>query len=278
MDETIPVTPLPPPPEAREADRLRRKISRTMLRTVCEQGLIEEGDRILVAVSGGKDSATLLDLLRDARAKAPVDFEILAFHLDQGQPGYDGGPLRAWLAGSGIPHEIAREDTFSIVKAKASERSTYCVTCSRLRRGILHTAARRFGCNKLALGHHRDDALETLLLNLFYAGRLQAIPARYTTREGNLVVIRPLIECAESDIARHAALARYPIIPCGLCGSQPGLKRNAMEALLRRLDAEIPEVRRSMIAALKNVRASHLLDPEVAKAWEDAAHRYAPRK
>jgi tRNA 2-thiocytidine biosynthesis protein TtcA len=259
--------------EGREAEELRRKISRTMLRTVCDQRLIEEGDRILVAVSGGKDSATLLDLLWEARAKAPVDFEILAFHLDQGQPGYEGGALRAWLEASGIPHEILREDTFSIVQAKASERSTTCVTCSRLRRGILHTAARRLGCNKLALGHHRD-----LLLNLFYAGRLQAIPARYTTRDGSLVVIRPLIECAESDIVRHAALARYPIIPCGLCGSQPGLKRNAMEGLLRRLDEEIPEVRRSMLAALKNVRASHLLDAEVAEAWGEAAHRFAPRK
>jgi tRNA 2-thiocytidine biosynthesis protein TtcA len=249
-----------------------------MLRTVLSYGLIEEGDRILVAVSGGKDSATLLDLLLEARRRAPVSFEILALHVDQGQPGYDGSPLRSWLEGLGVPFEILREDTFSIVKEKTLPGATYCRVCARLRRGILATAGARLSCNKLALGHHRDDSLETLLLNLFYAGRLQAIPARYTTFDGNLEVVRPLIECAEADIAQHAREAGYPILPCNLCGTQENLKREEMARLLAELEEKIPDVRQVMLAALKNVRPSHLLDPEVAAAWKTAAPLYDERR
>jgi tRNA 2-thiocytidine biosynthesis protein TtcA len=263
-----------------DVERLRAKVSRRMLRTVGEFRLVEDKDRILVAVSGGKDSYTLLDLLWAAKRKAPVDFELIAFHLDQAQPGYDGGPLRRWLERLGAPFEIVREDTYSavIAEAEADDRATYCRLCSRLRRGILYAAATRLGCNKVALGHHRDDALETLLLNLFYAGRLQAMPARYTTNDGALEVIRPLIECGLREIADHASAAGYPILPCRLCGSQEDLKRVRVAKLLRELEQEIPDLRQVMLAALKNVRPSHLLDAEVAAAWLDQAESYPPRR
>jgi len=251
-----------------------------MLNTVTGFGLIEEGDRILVAVSGGKDSNTLLDLLSRARRKAPIGFELRGFHLDQGQPGHDVEPLRSWLSDLGVPFEIGTEDTYSAVLASAEqdERATYCRVCSRLRRGILYTTAERLGCNKIALGHHRDDAIETLLLNLFYSGRLQAMPAGYTTNDGRFRVIRPLIECGEQEIADHAADAGYPILPCNLCGSQDDLKRVEIKQLLRDLEQRIPDLRQVMLAALKNVRPSHLLDAEVAAAWEAAADSYAPRR
>jgi tRNA 2-thiocytidine biosynthesis protein TtcA len=267
-------------PAVRKPDRLRHRLSRTMLRTVGAYGLIEHGDRILVAVSGGKDSNTLLDLLCSARRKAPVDFELVAFHLDQSQPGYDGTELRRWLERLGVPFEIAREDTYSVVLRKAEENpgAVYCRVCSRLRRGILYSAAARLGCNKVALGHHRDDALQTLLLNLFYAGRLQAMPAIYTTNDGRQRVIRPLIECAEDALARHARQAGYPILPCNLCGSQTDLKRRTVAQLLRELETRIPDLKQVMLAAIKNVRPSHLLDPEVAEAWLARSGDYAPRR
>jgi tRNA 2-thiocytidine biosynthesis protein TtcA len=249
-----------------------------MLRTVAEHGLIRDGDRILVAVSGGKDSATMLDLLCEARRRAPVRFDLVAFHLDQGQPGHDGRPLRSWLTDLGVPFELAREDTYSVVLQQTEPGRSYCRICSRLRRGILYAVAARLGCNKIALGHHRDDALETLLLNLFYAGRLQAMPARYATGDGRFEVIRPLVECAEADIAAHAAAAGYPVLPCNLCGSQEDLKRERMARLLGNLERDIPDVRRVMLAALKNVRPTHLLDREVAEAWQEATPRYAPRR
>jgi tRNA 2-thiocytidine biosynthesis protein TtcA len=256
------------------------RLSRTMLGTVTAHDLIEAGDRILVAVSGGKDSYTLLDLLERARTRAPVRFELQAFHLDQVQPGYDGGRLRTWLERRGVPFEIHREDTYTPVMAEAErdERATYCRLCSRLRRGILYAAAERMGCNKIALGHHRDDALETLLLNLFYSGRLQAMPAVYTTNDGRFRVIRPLIECGEADLATHAEAAGYPILPCNLCGSQTDLKRVRVARLIEQLERESPDVRQVMLAALRNVRPSHLLDREVAEAWERAAPDYEPRR
>jgi len=260
--------------------KLRASISRRMLATVVDHRLIEQDDRILVAISGGKDSYTMLDLLAQARRKAPVAFELVAFHLDQSQPGYDGKALRDWLEASGVTYEIAREDTYSVVMKTAEDDpgATYCRVCSRLRRGILYGAAERLGCNKIALGHHRDDALETLLLNLFYAGRLQAMPAVYTTNDGRFRVIRPMIECAESDIARQAGDAGYPIVPCNLCGSQTDLKRQRVARLIEQLEEEIPQLRRVMLAAIKNVRPTHLLDTEVAEAWTRQAGDYAPRR
>lgn len=261
-----------------DADRVRARLSRRMLDTVVRHRLVEDGDRILVAVSGGKDSYTLLDLLAAARRKAPVRYELVAFHLDQGQPGHDVAPLRDWLDDSGIPFEIRTEDTYTATVAATPDGDAYCRVCSRLRRGILYAEAERSGCNKVALGHHRDDSLETLLLNLLYAGKLQAMPARYTTNDGRFEVIRPLIECAESDIEVHAAAARYPILPCNLCGSQDDLKRQEVRKLLQRLERAKPDVRQVMLSALGNVRPTHLLDREVAEAWEANADRYPPRR
>lgn len=258
-------------------DSLGRKLLRTMLRSVERYGLIGEGDHILVAVSGGKDSYTLLDLLLHAQKRAPIRFQLTAVHLDQGQPGYDGEPLSRWLSQCGAPFQILHEDTYSIVKELTAEGGTYCAPCSRLRRGILYSAAERLGCNKIALGHHRDDTLQTLLLNMLYAGKLQAMPARYRTDDGRFEVIRPLIECSEHDIAEHAATVGYPILPCNLCGSQDGLKRREVATLLAGLEASIPDVRSSLLNALRNVRPSHLLDLEVAEAWASREPHIRPR-
>jgi tRNA 2-thiocytidine biosynthesis protein TtcA len=250
---------------------------RTMQRSIARYGLIAEGDKILVAISGGKDSYTLLDLLWQAKKRAPIRFELVGVHLDQGQPGYDGRPLRDWLQRAEIPHEILHEDTYRVVKQLVAEGDTYCAPCSRLRRGILYTAAERLGCNKLALGHHREDTLHTMLLNLLYAGKLQAMPAAYRTDDGRFEVIRPLIECAEADLAAHAAHAGYPILPCNLCGSQDGLKRKQVAALVDQLEASIPDVRQVMLHALQNVRPSHLLDVDVEKAWANRPAEIRPQ-
>lgn len=259
---------------------LRSRLSKQMTRTLSAYDLLAEGDHVLVAVSGGKDSYTLLDLLWHARSRAPFKFDLTAVHLDQVQPGYDGRPLAEWLADFGAPYQILREDTYTPVVARTPEGGTYCALCSRLRRGILYTAAERLGCNKLALGHHRDDALETLLMNLFYGGKLQAMPAGYTTDDGRFRVIRPLIECAEADIAAHAQTAGYPILPCNLCGSQDGLRREAMAALLRDLERDSPNLRAVMLSALKNVSPTHLLDPRLlsAKPGEPTATSKGPRR
>lgn len=253
-----------------EAERLRLKLSRKMLRTVSAYSLIEEGDRIMVAVSGGKDSYTLLDLLWRARARSPVKFDVVAVHLDQKQPGYDGRPLKTWLEGYGGPFEILERDTYSIVMGLTKPGDTFCAPCSRMRRGVLYTAAERLNCNKIALGHHRDDGLETLLMNLFYSGKLRAMPATYRTTDGRFEVIRPLMDCAEIDIAAYAQAADFPILPCNLCGSQSGLKRQAMTDLLDQIEETIPNVREVMSAALKNVSPRHLMDRRLAAAFTDA--------
>jgi tRNA 2-thiocytidine biosynthesis protein TtcA len=237
-----------------------KRLARTMGKTIADYQLIAPGDHIMVAVSGGKDSYTLLDLLERLRLRAPVDFRLTAVHLDQVQPGYDGTKLRAWLEGFGAPYEILREDTYSTVVEVTAEGKAYCGACSRLRRGVLYTNAARLGCNKIALGHHRDDAIETLLMNLFYTGRLQAMPAKYTTDDGRFEVIRPLIECAEADIVEHARWAAYPILPCNLCGSQDGLRREKMRELVDAMEADNPNVRAVMLNAMRNVHPSHLLD------------------
>ncbi len=249
----------------RERSPARRRLFRAMIKTIAEHELLREGDHVMVAVSGGKDSYTLLDLMAQARDRAPFRFSLTAVHLDQGQPGYDGQPLARWLAKfeseRAVPHVILSEDTYSDVLTRTPAGKAYCTVCSRLRRGILYTAAARLGCTKIALGHHRDDTLETLLMNLFYAGKLQAMPAGYTTDDGRFEVIRPLIECAEADIIEHASQTGYPILPCNLCGSQSGLKREAMKRLLTRLEGELnPNLRAVMLSALKSVHPSHLLD------------------
>jgi tRNA 2-thiocytidine biosynthesis protein TtcA len=256
--------------------RLESRLSREVKDTCVRYQLLAPGDRIMVAMSGGKDSYTLFHLLTRMVPRLPFHIELVAVHLDQVQPGYDGAGLLAYLEASGQPYEILREDTYSVVTSHLPETATYCSLCSRLRRGILYTAAERLGCNKIALGHHRDDSLETFLMNLFYSGKLQAMPASYRTDDGRFEVIRPLIECAETEIAQFAAAQSFPIIPCKLCGSQDGLKRDAMTELLAQLERDNPNVRSVMLNALRNVRPSHLLDPDVARAWAERAPEIRP--
>jgi tRNA 2-thiocytidine biosynthesis protein TtcA len=259
-----------------EVRRLEHRLYHDV-RTTCERyQLLAPGDRVLVAMSGGKDSYTLFHLLHRLVARLPFAVELIAVHLDQVQPGYDGAGLRAYLEASGRPFEILREDTYAVVTSRLPDSATYCSMCSRLRRGILYTAAERLGANKIALGHHRDDSLETFLLNLFYSGKLQAMPASYRTDDGRFEVIRPLIECGEAEIAAFAAAQAFPIIPCNLCGSQDGLKRDAMTALLAQLERDNPHVRAIMANALRNVRPSHLLDRDVARAWAERAADIRP--
>jgi tRNA 2-thiocytidine biosynthesis protein TtcA len=253
---------------------VERQLYRRMRATVETHELLEPGDRVMVAISGGKDSYTLLDLLHRLAARLPFDVELIAVHLDQRQPGYDGRPLLEWLERREYAFEILSEDTYSVVTDKLDDRTTYCSLCSRLRRGILYTAAERLGCSKIALGHHRDDALETFLMNMFFSGKLQAMPARYRTDDDRFDVIRPLIECPESLIRRHAAFAGYPILPCNLCGSQPNLQRDRMTALLDELEREHGDVRSVMAAALGNVKPTHLLD----RALLDAVTTARPDK
>jgi tRNA 2-thiocytidine biosynthesis protein TtcA len=251
---------------ARDNDLTERALLRDVGRAIADFNLIEDGDRIMVAVSGGKDSYGLLTLLDTLSHRAPVRFELVAVHLDQKHPGYDGAPLAQFLAATGLPHHILHEDTYSIVTEKIPEGKTYCSLCSRLRRGILYRAADELGCNKIALGHHRDDALETLLLNLFFAGKLAAMPARLTSDDNRHVVIRPLIYCPEPTLARFAEERAFPILPCNLCGSQSEAQRKQMKAMLDRMEAEHPHLRASMLAALGNVVPSHLLDKDLAAA------------
>ncbi|MFK7985806.1 MAG: tRNA 2-thiocytidine(32) synthetase TtcA [Sandaracinaceae bacterium] len=246
-----------------------RRLFREVRDTVRTHGLLAPGDRVMVALSGGKDSYTLLDLLDRLRPTLSFDVTFIGVHLDQGQPGYDGRPLVEWLEARGGHWEVLSEDTYTPVTERLSASDTYCSMCSRLRRGVLYTAAERLGCSKIALGHHRDDALETFLMNLFFSGKLQAMPARYRTNCDRFDVIRPLISSEEHRIAEYAAARAFPILPCNLCGSQPGLKRDAMADLLVELESRFPHVRSVMFNALGNVRASHLLDPQLAAVWAD---------
>jgi tRNA 2-thiocytidine biosynthesis protein TtcA len=230
-----------------------------MGRCIADFQLIEAGDRVMVAISGGKDSYTLLHLLERARHRAPVPFEIIAVHLDQGQPGYDGTALEAWLREHGYTYQIVREDTYQLVTKHIPEGRTYCSMCSRLRRGILYNVAESLGCSKIALGHHRDDAIETLLLNMMFNGSLSAMPAKLASDDGRNTVIRPLLYSSERDIEAFAAQMGFPIIPCDLCGSQENLWRRQVKQMLDDIERRAPKVRHSMLAAMRNVHTSHLL-------------------
>lgn len=239
--------------------RLEKRLLSLLGQASAEFGLIEPNDRIMVAVSGGKDSFGLLYLLREVQKKAPFDFSIVAVNLDQKQPGFPEHVLPDYLTREGYDFRIIEEDTYSIVKEKVPEGKTYCSLCSRLRRGILYNVAEELGATKLALGHHRDDAIETLLLNLFYSGQTKAMPAKLRSDDGRNTVIRPLIYCAESDLAELARLKQFPIIPCNLCGSQENLKRQEIKELIATLEQTNPKLRGNLLASLKNVRMTHLL-------------------
>lgn len=257
---------------------LTRTLLRDVGRAVGDHDLIQDGDRILVAVSGGKDSYGMITVLRRLQARAPVRFELHAVHVDQGHPGYDGAPLERWLARENVPYTVVREDTYSIVTEKIPEGKTYCSLCSRLRRGILYSTATRLGCTKIALGHHRDDAIETLLLNLFFAGRLSAMPARLVSDDGAHVVIRPMLYCAEETLARFADEQAFPILPCNLCGSQSQAQRVRIKHLLTDLERDHPGLRAVMFAALGNVTPSHLLDRDLVSRSRDRRDERVPRR
>jgi tRNA 2-thiocytidine biosynthesis protein TtcA len=249
-----------PSSPAEERDLLERRLTRDMGRAVAEFSMIEEGDRIMVAISGGKDSYTMLHLLRRFQKSAPIAFEMVAVNIDQGHPGYPVETLRSYLVGEGYEHRIVHEDTYSIVTSKIPEGKTYCSLCSRLRRGILYSLAEEMKCTKIALGHHRDDVLATLMLNLVFSGQLKAMPPKLRSDDGRNVVIRPLIYAAEPTIQRFAELEGFPILPCDLCGSQENLQRKQMQRLLDEMESKNPGTRASMLAALRNVRPTHLLD------------------
>ncbi len=251
-----------------ERERLERELGRQLGRCIADYALVEDGDRIMVCMSGGKDSYALLHLLERARRRAPIRFELIAVHLDQGHPGYDGTPLQRWLETNGYAHRIVREDTYAIVKQHVPEGATYCSLCSRLRRGVLYNVAYELGCTKIALGHHRDDAIETLLLNLMFNGAIGAMPPKLVSDDKRNVVIRPLLYAAERDLASFAEQMAFPILPCDLCGSQEQLKRKQVKQLVDDLERLAPRVRDSMLGALSNVRATHLLDARLWSALE----------
>jgi len=260
MTGPIPLPRAEPASDTSEVERATRRLRRGLGQAVQTFGMLDDGDRVMVALSGGKDSYSLLTLLDELRKRAPIRFELIPVHLDQVQPGYDGAGLRAWLEARGGEFHILREDTYSVVTEKLPPESTYCSLCSRLRRGILYTTATRLGCTKIALGHHRDDAIETLLLNQFFSGQLKSMPPRLTSDDGEHVVIRPLYLCAEADVITYATAQGFPIIPCNLCGSQEGLWREQVRELLRDLEQRIPNLRATLLASLRNVRPSHLAD------------------
>jgi tRNA 2-thiocytidine biosynthesis protein TtcA len=244
---------------SRLQDRLLRAISRANKRF----GMIAAGDRVMVAISGGKDSWGMLHLLRAYRRVVPFEFSTVAVNLDQGHPGFPVQVLRDYLEREGHEYRIVHRDTYSVVKREVPAGKAYCALCSRLRRGILYDTAQALGATKIALGHHRDDLIETLLLNQLYAGQIKAMAPVLRSDDGRNTIVRPLILCEERDLAAFAAEQGFPVVPCDLCGSQDDLKRVAVRKLLAQLEQGNPDVRRSLLAAAGNLKPSHLLDPRV---------------
>lgn len=240
--------------------KLKKRLRKHVGQAVADFNMIEEGDRIMVCLSGGKDSYAMLDLLQNLQVHAPIKFDIIAVNLDQKQPGFPEHILPHYLDELGVEYKIVEEDTYSIVTDKIQEGKTTCSLCSRLRRGILYRTASELGATKIALGHHRDDILETLMLNMFYAGTMKSMPPKLVSDNGKHVVIRPLAYCKEKDIIEFAQAKAFPIIPCNLCGSQENLQRQNIKAMLEDWDARFPGRIASMFRSLQNVVPSHLLD------------------
>jgi len=245
------------------ANKLQRKLRRLTGNAIVDYGMIEEGDRVMVCLSGGKDSYTLLDILLNLQHNAPIDFELIAVNLDQKQPGFPVEVLPRYLADLGVDYHILEEDTYRVVQRLTPAGKTTCPVCSRLRRGILYSFAKRIGANKLALGHHLDDVVETLFLNLFHGGRLKAMPAKLKSDDGKNIVIRPLYYCREKDLARWAEHRQFPIIPCNLCGSQDNLQRQVIKQMLQDWDERTPGRVENIARSLRNVVPSHLGDGEL---------------
>jgi tRNA 2-thiocytidine biosynthesis protein TtcA len=243
-----------------EGNKLVKRLRRLTGEAIADYGMIGDGDKVMVCLSGGKDSYALLDMLLYLRGHAPIGFELVAVNLDQKQPGFPAHVLPEYLSRLGVPFRIEEQDTYKTVKRLIPEGKTMCSLCSRLRRGVLYRVAGELGATKIALGHHRDDALETFLLNLFYSGQLKAMPPKLRSDDGRHVVIRPLIYCEERDLTAYGEMRQFPIIPCNLCGSQEGLKRNEMKQLLREWESRYPGRVETMLNSLKHVRSSHLLD------------------
>ncbi|MCC0043095.1 MAG: tRNA 2-thiocytidine(32) synthetase TtcA [Brucellaceae bacterium] len=257
-------------PASVEFNKLRKRLVRHAREAIETYAMVQPGDRWLVALSGGKDSYGLLAVLLDLKWRGLLPVDLLACNLDQGQPNFPKHILPEFLTAHGVPHRIEYQDTYTVVTDKIPEGRTYCSLCSRLRRGHLYRIAREEGCSALVLGHHREDALETFFMNLFHGGRLAAMPPKLVNDEGDLMVLRPLAFCAEADLEKFAAAMRFPIIPCDLCGSQDGLQRNAMKAMLDDLEKRMPGRKDTMIRAFTNVRPSHLMD---GKLFDFAALR-----
>jgi|TARA_B110000438_G_scaffold184725_1_gene176442 tRNA 2-thiocytidine biosynthesis protein TtcA len=246
-----------------ESNKLQKRLRRNVGKAVADYRMIEEGDRIMVCLSGGKDSYAMLDILMNLQKNAPIQFELIAVNLDQKQPGFPEHVLPAYLDKLDIEYHILEKDTYSIVTSKIPEGKTYCSLCSRLRRGTLYGFAEQIGATKVALGHHRDDIVETLFLNMFYQGKLKAMPPKLLSDDKKNVLIRPLAYCRESDLIALAELKQFPIIPCNLCGSQTGLQRNAVKDMLKQWERQFPGRIDAIFGAIKNVAPSQLADTEL---------------
>ncbi|MBI1394364.1 MAG: tRNA 2-thiocytidine(32) synthetase TtcA [Betaproteobacteria bacterium] len=246
-----------------EANKLAKRLRRLTGEAIADYRMIEPGDRVMVCVSGGKDSYGLLDVLLSLRERAPVSFEVVAMHLDQAHPGYPADVLPAYLESRGIPFHVERQDTYSIVKRVIPDGQTMCSLCSRLRRGVIYRVATELGATKIALGHHREDMIETLLLNMFHGGKLKSMPPKLVSDDGRHVVIRPLAYCAEKDLDAYARTRAFPIIPCDLCGSQENLQRKQIKQMLAEWDRRFPGRVETMCRSLRNVVPSHLADPSL---------------
>jgi tRNA 2-thiocytidine biosynthesis protein TtcA len=246
--------------DAFEANKLRKRLRRQVGKAIADFAMIEDGDRVMVCLSGGKDSYGLLDILLSLKDRAPLFFEVIAVNLDQKQPGFPADVLPRYLAGRNVPFRIAEQDTYSVVKRVIPEGGTMCSLCSRLRRGVLYRVASEIGATKIALGHHRDDILATFFLNLFFGAKLRAMPPKLVSDDGRHVVIRPLAYVRERDLARYAEAMAFPIIPCNLCGSQRNLQRRQVAELLREWDRRYPGRTETIFRALANVVPTHLLD------------------
>ncbi|WP_448549977.1 tRNA 2-thiocytidine(32) synthetase TtcA [Thalassotalea fusca] len=257
--EQLPLTPTEKVQLAKLEKRLRRHVGKA----IAQYNMIEDGDKIMVCLSGGKDSYALLSILMILKELAPINFDLVAVNLDQKQPGFPEHVLPEYLNKLGVDYKIVEEDTYAIVKEKVPEGKTTCSLCSRLRRAILYKAANELGATKIALGHHRDDMIETLMLNMFYGGKMKAMPAKLMSDNGEHIVIRPLAFCKEPELVQYAKLKQFPIIPCNLCGSQPNLQRQNIKQLLQTWDRDFPGRIESMFTAMQNVVPSHLCDSEL---------------